>query len=89
MSKTVQKLYDNFAKFSKVEIPKHDEASRPTRYGKNKPHNNSYLKHVNNVNSDGCGLTENWEKNFGSPPLEWNERASNRRRDQYNQRGRM
>jgi hypothetical protein len=31
-------------------------------------------KQVNNINSDGCGPRENWEKNFG--PLE----SENRRR---------
>jgi hypothetical protein len=61
--KTVTELYKNFAKFSKSEIlhfrkleqqrkaPKHYEASRPVRYNDSKHHN--YLKHVNNINSDG------------------------------------
>jgi hypothetical protein len=78
--KTVIELYKNFAKFSKsvvlhfwkleqqCKVPKYDEASRPTRYYVNKPHHNSYPKHVNIINSDGCGTLENWENNF-RPPL--------------------
>jgi hypothetical protein len=58
------------------------------RYSENMPHNN-YLKHVNNINSDGCGPPENKEKNFGPPPQEMKERSSNYRRDHYNQRGGM
>jgi hypothetical protein len=66
--KTVQELYDNFQKFSNLEvlhfqkleqqrkIPKENKASRPTCYNRNRPNNNSYdsnLKHVNIIDSDG------------------------------------
>jgi hypothetical protein len=96
--KTVIELYENFAKFSKLEFLhfrkleqerkalKHNKAIRPMWYSEKKPHNN-YLKHVNNIDSDGCGLPKNWEKNFGPPPQERKERAFNYRRDHYNQRG--
>jgi hypothetical protein len=99
-SKTVTELYENFVKFSKSEIlyfrkleqqrkvRKHDEASRPTRYSENRPHN-SYPKDVNNINFDGCGPLENWEKNFEPPPQERKERAFDHRTNHYSQRGGM
>jgi hypothetical protein len=83
--KIVAELYENFAKFSKLEVlhfrkleqqrktPKHDEASRPTHYNDNRQH--SYPKHVNNIDSGSCGPPQNWEKNFGSPPQERSERT--------------
>jgi hypothetical protein len=52
-------------------------------------HHNSYLKHTNNTNSNGCGPPENWEKNFRPPPQERNERAFDHKRDHYDQRGGM
>jgi hypothetical protein len=82
--KTVLELYENFAKFSKLEVlhfrkleqkrkvPKHDEASGPTHCSENRPQNN-YTKHVNNIDSYGCGPPEIWEKNFGPPPQERKE----------------
>jgi hypothetical protein len=71
--KTVPKLYEQFAKFSKYEIQhfrkleqqrnitKPDEAPRP-RYNKNQ---RSYPKPMHSIDSNGCGPSENWEKNFG------------------------
>jgi hypothetical protein len=82
--KTVPELYKQFAKFSKMEVsyfhklvqqrkaPKNDEASRPARYNDNQC---GYPKLVHNIDSDGCGPPEDWEKNFGPPPQERNQRA--------------
>jgi hypothetical protein len=70
-------LYEEFAELSKVEVlhfrkleqqrktPKHDDVPKPPRYNDNQC---SYPKQVHNIDSDGCGLLKNWEKNFG-PPL--------------------
>jgi hypothetical protein len=82
--KTVPELYEQFAKFSKSEAlhfrklekqrkaPKNDEATRPTRYNDNQC---GYPKLVHNIDSDGYGPPEDWEKNFGTPPQERNQRA--------------
>jgi hypothetical protein len=91
MLKTMLELYEEFAKFSKSDVshfrkleqqgkgPKHDKASVP-------PHHNnqcSYPKQVHNINSDGCGPPENWEKNFGAPPQERSQRTFEQRPNQY------
>jgi hypothetical protein len=75
--KIVQELYENFEKFSKLEVlhfrkleqqciaPKESEAAMPAQYNRGSANNNNYdntLKHVNIINLDGCGLPENWEK---------------------------
>jgi hypothetical protein len=93
--KIVSELYEQFAKFSKFEIQhfrkleqqrkisKPEEAPRPR-------HNESqcsYPKHVHNIDSDGCGPPENWEKNYGTPSQQTNQRTSNQRFNQYSQRG--
>jgi hypothetical protein len=74
--KTVLEMYENFAKFSKSEVlhfqkleqqrnvPKHDEASRPTQYRENRPHRN-FSKHVNNIDSDGCDHHKNGKRISG------------------------
>jgi hypothetical protein len=93
--KIVPKLYEQFAKFSKSEvkhfrkleqqrkIAKPDEAPRP-RYSDNQ---RNYPKHVHNIDSNGCGPPENWEKNFRGPSQERNPRIFDERSHQYNQRG--
>jgi hypothetical protein len=98
--KVVVKLYKNFVKFSKSEVLhfwkieqqrkalEHDEASRLVRYSESRMHN-SYPKHVNNIDSDGCEPLENWEKNFGPILQERKERVFGHRRDHYSQRGGM
>jgi hypothetical protein len=73
--KAVLELYEQFTKFSKSEIQHFrkleqqrkismpDEASRPC-------HNESqcsYPRPIHNIDSDGCGIPENWEKNYGTP----------------------
>jgi hypothetical protein len=77
--KIVAKLYEEFTKFSKSEVlhfrkleqqrkaPKHDEAPRPPGYNDNQ---RTYPKQVHNIDSNSCGPSENWEKNFGPPPQE-------------------
>jgi hypothetical protein len=73
--KTMPELYEQFTKFSKSEIQhfrkleqqrkisKPDEAPRH-RHNKSQ---RSYPKPVHNIDSDGCGPPENWEKNYGTP----------------------
>jgi hypothetical protein len=92
----VSELYELFAKFSKSEdqhfgkleqqrkTSKPDEAPRPPRYNDSQ---HSYPKQIHNIDSDGSGPPENWEKNFGPPPQERNSRTSDPRFTQYNQRG--
>jgi hypothetical protein len=74
--KIVSELHEQFTNFSKLEVqhfrkleqqrktPKQNEAPRP-RYNDNQC---NYPKPVHNIDSDGCGPPENWEKNFGPPP---------------------
>jgi hypothetical protein len=91
--KTVSELYEQFAKFSKSEIQffhkleqqrkisKPDEAPRPH-------HNESqcnYPKPIDNIDSDGYGPLENWEKNYGTSSQQTNHSTtSNQRFNQYN-----
>jgi hypothetical protein len=91
-SKTVVELYEEFTKFSKLEVlhfhkleqqrkaSKHNEASRPTCYNDNQ---RSYPKQVHIIDSDACGPSENWEKNFGQPPQGRNQRTFNHKPNQY------
>jgi hypothetical protein len=93
--KTVPKLYEQFAKFSKYEIQhfrkleqqrnitKPDEAPRP-RYNENQ---RSYPKPMHSIDSNGCGPSENWEKNFGTPMQQTHLRTFDQRFNQYNHRG--
>jgi hypothetical protein len=88
-------LHEQFTKFSKSEIQHFckleqqrkisnlDEAPR-SRYNENK---RSYPKPVHNIDSNGCGPPENWEKIFGTPLQETHPRTSDQRFSQYNQRG--
>jgi hypothetical protein len=95
-SKIVPELYEQFAKFRKSEIQyfrKHeqqrkvskvDEAPRP-RHNESQ---HSYPKPVHNIDSDGCGPPENWEKNYGTPLQQTSHiTTSDQRFSQYNQRG--
>jgi hypothetical protein len=93
--KTMLKLYDQFAKFSKSEIQhfhkleqqrkvaKLDEASRPCHNDKQQ----NYPKPVHNIDSDGHEPPKNWHKSYGGPlqervPITFDQRSS-----QYNQWG--
>jgi hypothetical protein len=94
--KIVPELYEQFAKFSKSKIQhfrkvkqqrkvsKVDKAPRPC-------HNESqrgYPKPVHNIDFHGCGPSENWEKNYGTPSQQTSHNTtSNQRFNQYNQRG--
>jgi hypothetical protein len=90
-SKTVVGLYE-FTKFSKLEVlhfrkleqqrkaSKHNEASRPTHYNDNQ---RSYPKQVHIIDSDACGPSENWEKNFRQPPQGRSQRTFNHKPNQY------
>jgi hypothetical protein len=76
--KTMADLYEEFAKFAKLEVlhfckleqqrkgPKHDEASGSPHHSNHR----TYAKQVHNIGFDDCGPLENWEKNFGPPPQE-------------------
>jgi hypothetical protein len=46
-----------------------------------------YPKPVHSIDCDGCRPPEDKEKNFGLPPQERNQRTSDNRFIQYNQRG--
>jgi hypothetical protein len=71
----VPELYEQFTKFSKSKVQhfckleqqwkvaKSDETIRPC-YNDNQ-HN--YPKPIHNIDFDGCGPPDNWEKNFGGP----------------------
>jgi ribosomal protein L32E len=76
----LEELYDNFQKFSRSEVqhfhkldqqwkvPKENECSRPTKYSKSRGSTMNFdtsHKQIHNIDSDGCGPPENWEKNFG------------------------
>jgi hypothetical protein len=100
--KTLEELYDNFQKFSRSEVlhfhkldqqrkvPKESESSRPTKYSKSRENVMSFHtshKQVHNIDSDGCGPPENWEKNFGPPQSKNRSRAFDSRREYHNLRG--
>jgi hypothetical protein len=91
----MSELYEQFAKSSKSEIQhfhkleqqrkisKPDEALRP----RHKESQRSYPKHVHNIDSDGCGPSKNWEKNYGTPSQHTTQRTSDQRFNQYSQKG--
>jgi hypothetical protein len=83
--KTVSKLYNQFAKFSKSEIQhfhkleqqrklaKPDKAPRP-RYGDS---HRSYLKLVHNIGPDSDGASDNWNKGYREPSHHSDSRTLN------------
>jgi hypothetical protein len=75
--------FNNFTSLSSREISKSDEAPRPHP---NESHH-SYPKPVHSIDSNGCGLPENWEKSYGTPSQQTNQRTSDQRFNQYIQRG--
>jgi hypothetical protein len=93
--KIVLELYEQFIMFSKSEIQhfrkveqqrkiaKPDEAPRP-RYNENQC---SYPKPVHNIDLDGCGPPENWEKGYVTPLQQTHPRAFDQRFNQHSQRG--
>jgi hypothetical protein len=53
-------------------VPKKSEASRPTNYNKSRENTMSFdipHKKIHIIDSDVCGPSENWEKNFGPSQL--------------------
>jgi hypothetical protein len=93
--KIVPELYEHFAKFSKSEIQHFHKLEQQRKISKPneapRPHHNesqhSYPKPMHDIDSDGCGPLENWEKNYGTPLQQTNQRTSNQIFNQYNQRG--
>jgi hypothetical protein len=94
--RTLEKLYDNFRKFSKSEVlhfhklgqqrktVNENQGSRPTKYNKSRENTSNFdttHKQVHSIDSDGCGPQENWEKNFRPPRLESESRTYTPRRD--------
>jgi hypothetical protein len=80
--KILEELYDNFWKFTSLEVlhfhkldqqrkvPKENERSRPMKYSKSRETiTNFHIPHkqIHNIHSDGCGPPGIWEKNFGPP----------------------
>jgi hypothetical protein len=43
-------------------------------------------KQIHNIDSDGCGASENWEKNFGPPQPESRNMTFNPKRDYHHPR---
>jgi hypothetical protein len=92
--KTVSELYEQFTTFSKLviqhfrkleqqrKVSKLDEAPRPC-YNDNQC---SHPKPMHNIDFDGCGPPEKWEKHFKSLPQERNSRTFDQRTPQYSQR---
>jgi hypothetical protein len=67
-----------------------NEASRQTKYNIGSQSTisfNNTTKQVHNIDSDGCGPLENWEKNFGPPQSEHRHKAFNTRKDHHHHRG--
>jgi hypothetical protein len=85
--KIVPELYEQFTKFNKSEtqhflkleqqrkVSKPDKAPKP-RYNENE---RSYPKPIHNIDSDDCRPSENWKKNFGTPPQERHPRTFDQR----------
>jgi hypothetical protein len=73
--KTMPQLYEQFAKFSKSEIQHFRKLEQQRKVSKAdkapRPHHNesqcSYPRPMHNIDFDGCGPPENWEKNYGTP----------------------
>jgi hypothetical protein len=41
----------------------------------------STLKHINSIDSNGCGPSKNWEKIFGPPLLDQKQRSYENKKD--------
>jgi hypothetical protein len=99
--RTLEELYDNFWKFSRSEVlhfcklgqqrktVNENKGSWPTKYSKSRENTSNFgtiHKQGHSIDSDGCGLSEKWEKNFRPPWLESESRTYTPRKD-YNPRG--
>jgi hypothetical protein len=91
--KTVPELYNNslcsslrFNTFASL-------SSREKFQSQMKPQNLATMEasaatlRPHNIDYDGCGTPENWEKNYGTPSQQTNQRSSDQRFTQYSQRG--
>jgi hypothetical protein len=100
--RTLEELYDNFRKFSRSEvlhfhklgqqrkIINENESSRPAKYSRSRESAlslDTLHKQVHNIDLDGCGPLENWEKNFRPSRLESENRVYDSRRDHHHPRG--
>jgi hypothetical protein len=94
--KTVPELYEQFVKFSKLEVQhfhklEHQRKNLRPDEAQSSPHFNDsqpqYPKPVHIIDFDGGGPPEIWEKNFGMPSQERIPRSFNQRSTQCNQRG--
>jgi hypothetical protein len=67
-----------------------NEGSRPFKYTRNKEGAASFdttRKQVHNINSDGCGPPENWDKNFRPPQQESENKMYDSRKYHQQNRG--
>jgi hypothetical protein len=67
-----------------------NEGSRPFKYTKNKEGAASFdiaHKQVHNIDSNGCGPLENWDKNFRHPRQESENKMYDSRKDHQQNRG--
>jgi hypothetical protein len=77
--RTLEELYEDFQKFRREEVlhfyklgqqrksTSKNESSRPFKYNKSKEGSSNFdtsHRHVQNIDSDGCGPPKNWERNF-------------------------
>jgi hypothetical protein len=98
----LEKLCDNFRKFSKLEVlhfhklkqqrkaAKENRASRPTKYDRGRESTMSFdntTKQIDNTDSDGCGPLENWKKNFRPSQPENRNGAFDTRKVYHHPRG--
>jgi hypothetical protein len=98
----LEELYENFQKFSTVEVlhfcklgqqrktVNENQSSRPFKYSKSREGTSSFdasYKQVHNIDSDGRGPPENWEKNFRPLRPESDNRMHDSRRDHHQARG--
>jgi hypothetical protein len=94
--KTLEGLYEEFQKFSRLEVSHYrkldqqrkvtneNAGSSPFKYSKGKEGAASFdiaRKQVHNIDSDGCEPQENWEKNFNPPQQENESKPNDSRRD--------
>jgi hypothetical protein len=66
-----------------------NKGSRPAKYSKSRENTSNFdttHKQVHSIDLDGCGLLDNWEKNFRHPWLESESIPYTPRRD-YHPRG--
>jgi hypothetical protein len=71
-------------------VTSENEGSRPFKYTRNKEGAESFdtaRKQVHNIDFDGCGLLENWDKNFRPLRQENENRVYDSRKDHQQNRG--